>query len=190
MTACRGNRSKLVGAAVGLAATLVLAACGADSGGGTDRAAIEPGGSGPAATTTTAPPSEPIDTFEVFATRDPFEPPFDTTPSGGTSGGGTTDTTGGGGTTDTTSGGGTTDTTSPSFDPDGGQVVSVLDVYETDDGTPQARVQVGSTVYTVGESQVFADSYRVVDLDPVAGCGTFLFGDTQFELCEGEQVIK
>ena len=183
MTARRGTRSKIIGAALGLALTLVLGACGAADNG--DDASADLGGSGPTATTTTAPPAEPIDTFEVFATRDPFEPPFDTTPvgNGGGGGGGTTDTTTGGG-------GGTTDTTSPSFDPDGGQVVSVLDVYETDDGTPQARVQVGSTVYTVGESQVFADSYRVVDLDPVAGCGTFLFGDTQFELCEGEQVIK
>ncbi|HEX5616480.1 MAG TPA: hypothetical protein VFZ83_15100 [Acidimicrobiia bacterium] len=183
MTKRRVERSRIIGAGLGLAVTLVLGACGAADSGGD--ASADLGGSGPSGTTTTAPPSEPIDTFEVFATRDPFDPPFDTTPVD----------TGGGGTTPTTSGGGggggtTTPTTSPSFDPDGGQVVSVLDVFESDDGTPQARVQVGSTVYTVGESQVFADSYRVVDLDPDAGCGTFLFGDTQFELCEGEQVIK
>jgi hypothetical protein len=181
----RARRSRFARVAVGVTATIVLAACGAADGG--SDGATDLGGSGPSGTTTTTAAAEvPIDTFEVFATRDPFEPPFDET----------SDTTGGGGTGTTTPGdtsggnGGTTPTTSPSFDPDGGQVVSVLDVFETEDGTPQARVQVGSTVYTVGESQVFADSYRVVALDPDAGCGTFLFGDTQFELCEGEQVIK
>ena len=51
-----------------------------------------------------------------------------------------------------------------------------------------AKVQVGSTVYTVGEGDVFATSYRVVSLS--SPCGQFLFGDAPFQLCEGEEVIK
>ena len=52
-----------------------------------------------------------------------------------------------------------------------------------------ARVQVGSTVYTVAAGQTFATSYKVVSPRP-APCGQFLYGDSPFSLCEGEQVIK
>jgi hypothetical protein len=55
-------------------------------------------------------------------------------------------------------------------------------------GTTLAVVQVGSTQYTVGAGQVFATSYKVVSLSGT--CGQFLYGDSPFSLCEGEQVIK
>jgi hypothetical protein len=51
-----------------------------------------------------------------------------------------------------------------------------------------ARV-VGSTVWaTFTAGQTFATSYKVVSLSGT--CGQFLFGDSPFSLCEGEQVIK
>ena len=76
----------------------------------------------------------------------------------------------------------------PSNEPAPGTSVALLDVFQQGDGTPMAKVQVGSTVYTVGVGDVFASSYRVVSLN--APCGQFLFGDAPFKLCEGEEVIK
>ena len=132
------------------------------------------------------------DSFEVFATRDPFEPPFNPTP---TSSPGTTPNTGGGSATPPTepSGGGSTPATppateAPSFNPGAGESIAVLDVYNDESGTPQARVRVGSTVFTVGVGDTFATSYKVVSLDEP--CGRFLFGDSPFQLCEGEETIK
>jgi len=122
-------------------------------------------------------------TFDVFATKNPFEPVIIVTPT--TAGPGsttpTTPTTGGGG-------GATTTTAVPSNEPAAGTSVALLDVFQQADGTPMAKVQVGSTVYTVGVGDVFATSYRVVSLN--TPCGQFLFGDAPFRLCEGEEVIK
>lgn len=137
------------------------------------------------------------ETFEVFATRDPFEPPINVTPT--TEPPVTTPTTSPtGSTTPTTSPSGTTvptlpprttpTTQSPSFTPGTGESVAVLDVFNDASGTPQARVRVGSTVYTVGVGDTFATSYKVVSLDEP--CGQFLFGDNPFSLCEGEETIK
>ena len=69
------------------------------------------------------------------------------------------------------------------------QTVTLIDVFRNSNGVVQARVQVGSTVYTVGEGDTFANgTYRVVSLD--APCGQFLFGDSPFQLCVGEQTLK
>jgi len=134
------------------------------------------------------------DSFEVFATRDPFEPPFNPTP---TSPPDTTPNTGAGSVAPPTepSGGGKGSTPAtppateaPSFDPGAGESIAVLDVYTDTSGTPQARVRVGSTVFTVGVGDTFATSYKVVSLDEP--CGKFLFGDSPFQLCEGEETIK
>jgi hypothetical protein len=130
----------------------------------------------------------PSDEFEVFATRDPFEPPFNPTPTEPTFPT-TTPPTGGGSVTPPP-----TATTSPpvtqppSFNPGTGESIAVLDVFTGTDGTPQARVRVGSTVYTVGVGDTFATSYQVVSLNEP--CGQFLFGDSPFQLCEGEETIK
>jgi len=140
-------------------------------------------------TTTTAPSARSTRTpatFDVFATKNPFEPVIIVTPptSPVTTVPGTPTTIGGGG-----GGGGSTSTTNvPSNEPSPGTSIALLDVFQQADGTEMAKVQVGSTVYTVGEGDVFATSYRVVSL--AAPCGQFLFGDAPFRLCEGEQVIK
>jgi hypothetical protein len=139
------------------------------------------------------------ETFEVFATRDPFEPPVNvtptteppvTTPTTSPTGSTTPTTSPTGSTTPTTSPtGSTTPTTqTPSFTPGTGESVAVLDVFNDASGVPQARVRVGSTVYTVGVGDTFATSYKVVSLNEP--CGQFLFGDNPFSLCEGEETIK
>jgi hypothetical protein len=79
-------------------------------------------------------------------------------------------------------------TQAPSFNPGAGESIAVLDVSNDVSGTPQARVRVGSTVYTVGVGDTFATSYKVVSL--AEPCGRFLFGDSPFQLCEGEETIK
>ena len=133
-------------------------------------------------TSSTAPSSRSTRTpatFDVFATKNPFEPVIIVTPPPGPTTPGTP-TTGGTGTTPSTG--------PPSNEPEPGTSVALLDVFQQPDGTEMAKVQVGSTVFTVGEGDVFATSYRVVSLD--APCGQFLFGDAPFKLCEGEEVIK
>lgn len=128
-------------------------------------------------TAATAPPP----TFQVYATKNPFEPVIELSTGSSTTTAPGTGGTGGTGTTTTTA--------SPSNEPPPGQVVTLLDVFRDSSGIEKAKVQVGSTVYTVAEGETFADGqYRVVSLD--APCGQFLFGDSPFRLCEGEQTIK
>lgn len=189
------------------------------SGGGDDKTAptstpsattLVPGATTTSAATTTTEPqgTVPPDTFDIYSTRNPFEPAFQETPTtvfgstttvfgattttvfGATTTTvyGATTTTGAGGTT-TTGAGGTTTSTQPSYNPPQGTAVALLDVY-TVGTTPMASMTVGSTGYTVGVGDLFGpgSSYRVVSLDEP--CGQFLYGDVPFRLCEGEQVIK
>ena len=159
--------------------------------------APSPGPSAPASTTTTARPP-PEETFEVFGSKNPFQPPNG---AGGTTattapGGGSTATTEPGSTGGT---GGTTDTTVPDggtgagasgsgTEPRASQRVALLDVYQQN-GATVADVRVNSTVYTqLAPGEEFAGSYQVVSLDGT--CGSFLFGDERFRLCKGEEVLK
>jgi hypothetical protein len=203
-----GERRRLIvlGSVAGFLVLLLLVKFVVFSGGGgSDKtAATLPGSalSSLPSVNTTAPSSRSTRTpatFDVFATKNPFEPVIIVTPSDGggggggstpTTGGGSTPTTGGNGGTPTTGGNGqpTPTTAPPSNEPGPGTSVALLDVFQEQDGTEMAKVQVGSTVYTVGEGDVFATSYRVVSLS--APCGQFLFGDAPFQLCEGEEVIK
>jgi hypothetical protein len=165
---------------------------GGGGGGGTDSATDSAASSAlpgaPTATTTTAAPGEPStpnQSFDVFTTKNPFQPLV---------------------TASADVGGSTTQPTSPPVDnsdggvvpppiipaeqaPSAGTPVSVLEVSNAT-GTTVARVQVGSTVYTVVVGETFATSYRVVSLDPASGCGQFQYGDTPFELCVGQQTLK
>lgn len=67
--------------------------------------------------------------------------------------------------------------------------MALIEVFDDPDGTT-ATVRVGSTVYRVREGDVFQTSYQVVSLDLFEGCGVFLFGDSRFELCEGQEILK
>jgi hypothetical protein len=193
----QGERRRLIvlGSIAGVLVVVLIAKLVLFSGGGSNTTIsslsvpTQSTSTGAATSTTTTPSSRSTRTpatFDVFATKNPFEPVIIVTPtSGGT--GSTTPTTPG--TTPGTGTGGTTPTTQPpSNEPAPGTSVALLDVFQQGDGTPMAKVQVGSTVYTVGVGDVFASSYRVVSLN--APCGQFLFGDAPFKLCEGEEVIK
>lgn len=152
----------------------------------------------------------PLETYEVFLSRDPFRPirpaaggtdgggattGDETTTDGGTATGGTT-TDGGTTTGGTTTGGTTTGGELPPTGEDGdggdratveGREVVLVDVFE-EDGEPRAVVQVDGTAYEVSTGDRFADNFEVLAIDPP--CATLLFGDDSFTLCEGERVLK
>jgi len=139
------------------------------------RAVFSGGGSSNSASNTTpaaSNPFEPVIQVTQTTTTPTTSPTGSTTP-----------------TTHTSTGGSTTTTTVPSNNPGGSQTVTLIDVFHDTDGTVKARVQVGSTVYTVAEGDTFANgTYRVVSLDDP--CGQFLFGDSPFKLCVGQQTLK
>jgi hypothetical protein len=147
-----------------------------------------------------------VETFEVFAPKDPFDPLL--SEAGTTEEGETTeegDTTDTGETTDT---GDTTDTTDGTTDTNGDGVVDGSDtgggggagpgssdtvqghsvelVATLEDGSVQ--VQVDDQVYTVDEGEQFAQNFELVSVS--GACATLLYGDDQFTLCEGEEILK
>lgn len=135
-----------------------------------------------------------IETFEVFGGKNPFTRPLSLPTSAPDPAPGATDPT----TPTTTTPGGTTNptpTTVPAAptpsqqQPTRGQSVALLDVFDDVGGT-KAQIKVGSTAYLVSEGDVFATSYKVVSLDLAQGCGRFLFGDSVFELCRGQEILK
>lgn len=198
MAAPGNNRRMTIILVVGGVLVAMLAAYNLLGGGGGDEdpgTALPPpittvdghGGAqtGPAGTpSTTAPgaPALPNAEFDVFATRNPFEPAIqvvdETTP---------TDT----GDTGSTGAGSTPPPTTPpatgSPEPSAGTTVALLDVFDQG-GVTMAQIQVGSTQYTVAAGQTFAVSYKVVSLSGT--CGQFLYGDSPFSLCENEQITK
>ncbi|HWH31490.1 MAG TPA: hypothetical protein VNU01_02330 [Egibacteraceae bacterium] len=144
------------------------------------------------------------ETTEVFAARDPFAQLVRTGPDGGggddDDGGTGAGTDGGTGTGDGTSGGtgdgtsgGTGDGTSPERPSNGssarvgGTTVKLVDVY-TEDDQERALVTVNGRSYDVAEGESFGDRFRLLDLS--GECGTFLFGDSRFVLCEGDEIRK
>ena len=128
----------------------------------------------------------PLETFDVFAAKDPFESAIDQSDDGGgeATGDGTTDE----GTTDEgTDGGDTTPTGGDAGGGDsiGGHRVRVVDVFSRGG---RAQIQVDGTVYTVDEGETFADNFQLVEAS--GECATMLFGDDEFTLCEGEEILK
>lgn len=128
----------------------------------------------------------PVETFDVFAARDPFQP----VGGGGGGGGGAAPATG----TDTGTGTGADDDGDVLIDDGGasgggesigGHRVRLVDVYPSGN---RAQVQVDGTVYTVDEGEQFADNFELVSTS--GQCATMLFGDDEFTLCEGEEVLK
>ncbi|MDQ3219007.1 MAG: hypothetical protein M3Q18_14390 [Actinomycetota bacterium] len=136
---------------------------------------------------------EPVETFELFASKDPFEPLIDATPATGTTDPGITDPgiTDPGITDPGTTDPGTTDpgTTDPGTGGQavGGHTVRLVDVF-SQDGSPRAQVSVDGSVYTVAEGETFADNFQLTSVSGT--CATMLFGDDQFTLCEGEEILK
>jgi hypothetical protein len=147
--------------------------------------------------------SGPPETDKLFAPKDPFEPLVDPVEAGATDDaateGDTTaeDTTGGDATGGATDGGVTeTDIPAGSDDADdgsaggavGGRTVKLTEVDTRAAGPPTATVTVDGTSYTVSEKETFATNFKVLNL--YGECSSMLFGDDQFTLCEGEQVLK
>jgi hypothetical protein len=129
-------------------------------------------------------PELPRGSFDVYAGRDPFQPPIDVTSGAASTATGATAATGAAAATGASTGAATSaTTTAPSQNPAPAKTIALVEV----DGTT-AKVQVGGTVYTVSAGQTFATSYKLVSLS--GNCGAFLFGDSSFSLCTGEQVIK
>jgi hypothetical protein len=137
---------------------------------------------------------QPVETFELFASKDPFEPLIDATPA--TAGAAPAPTAPGTTTPPATTDPGTTDpgTTDPgTTDPGtggqavGGHPVRLVDVF-SQDGSPRAQVSVDGSVYTVAEGETFADNFQLTSVSGT--CATMLFGDDQFTLCEGEEILK
>lgn len=67
--------------------------------------------------------------------------------------------------------------------------VALLDVFAEGDRIV-ANVRVNDTVSKVGAGDTFASNFKVVSLDSAERCGRFLFGDDQFRLCKGEEILK
>ncbi len=127
----------------------------------------------------------PIETYEIFLSRDPFEPVIpDAIPVAGGDG---TDTGGGTGTDGGTTGGGGTDGgTTGGGGTDGGgttQNAVLIDVFVDDGGSPRATIRVDAVIYTVGEGDTFADGYQVVAITET--CVTLTHDGQSFTLCEG-----
>ena len=118
-------------------------------------------------------PIAPVESFEVFAPKDPFDPLVSAS-AGGT-----------GGTSDSSAG---AVTSTSSGDSTGGHTVRLVDIFTGARGNERAQIQVDDNVYRVAEGDVFADSFELVSIDNV--CATMLFGDDQFSLCEGEELLK
>jgi hypothetical protein len=125
---------------------------------------------------------KPVETFEVFAPKDPFEPAVTVAAAdAGAPGPGP-----GPGAGEASPGPG--DGTAPSrgrSDVIGGHRVRVVDVFPNG---RTAQIQVDGTVYTVDEGEEFAANFRLISAS--GQCVTMLFGDDEFTLCEGEEVLK
>ena len=63
----------------------------------------------------------------------------------------------------------------------------VVDVF-TRNGKRQAQVRVDATVYTVSPGERFAGNFKLLSIS--GSCGSFLFGDDEFTLCEGQEILK
>ena len=135
-----------------------------------------------------------VENFDVFAPRDPFIPLVSQGGAGGdTTGGDTGGDIGGdtGGDTGepTDPGGDTGGSTDPGDDGEtvGDHRVKVVDVY-SEGGEDRAQIQVDGSVYTVDEGESFANNFELVSAS--GQCATILFGDDEFTLCEGEEILK
>lgn len=170
-----------------------------------DDADVETVAPAPAPAVTTPEPEEtveppkrngPVETFEVFAPKDPFDPLISAAaaPGAASDGPSTEETAPGDGSTATTPGDGTTTTTTTTpgggnggGESVGGHRVRVIDVFARG-GSRRAQVQVDGTVYTVDEGERFAQNFQL--LSTSGQCATMLFGDDEFTLCEGEEILK
>ncbi|MEM9714610.1 MAG: hypothetical protein AAGA17_20475 [Actinomycetota bacterium] len=130
-----------------------------------------------------------IETFEVFGAKNPFERPlaFEIPPTE------VPDPDDGSGepTGDPSEGdGGETAPPTTDFAPERGTRVQLREIYDIESGTVATIVVDGIAYEEVAEGQTFATTFQVVSLDVGTGCGMFLNGDVDFELCVGQEILK
>ena len=128
-----------------------------------------------------------IETFEVFGAKNPFERPLAVeapptqVPEDG-AGDPETDP------ADTGDEGTPPPTTE--FAPERGTRIQLREIYDIETGTVATIVVDGTAYEEVAEGETFAGSFQVVTLDVGTGCGTFLLGDVDFDLCVGQEILK
>lgn len=130
----------------------------------------------------------PIETFQVFAPRDPFQPVAIAAGTGGSST--TSGPMGSPAPSSGTSSSGSEGTTSSSSDGSTsvtGHRVKLIDTF-AQGGSQKARIQVDETVYTVAPGETFATNFKLLSID--GKCVTAFYGDDQFSLCEGQEILK
>ena len=98
-----------------------------------------------------------VETFEVFASRDPFAPLVD-------------------------------DKDGETEGPVDEDANSVRLVDAADDGVAGAQVDVNGTVHTIAEGETFAEYFKLLSVS--GDCASILYGDDQFTICEGEEILK
>jgi len=178
----------LVGAGVAAILVMLVVSRVLSGGAGDDEApspttSAPPAAAMPAPTAApTSPAPEPVESFEVFTTKNPFTPlraaasaSTATPPVGRPSSGSAPAPV-------VPSGTGATE-------PVGGARMALLDVF-AEEGRTMANVKVNDTVHKVAAGDAFAGGFKVISLSKGDGCGRFLFGDDRFRLCEGEVTRK
>lgn len=109
-----------------------------------------------------------VETYEIYRSKDPFEPLISAQPAGGEVVPGTP-------------------TETPSITAPSKTRISLMDIF-TEDGVKYASIEVGSTAYKVKEGDTFATNYKVLSID--ADSVTLLYGDDRITLKLGEAVYK
>jgi hypothetical protein len=148
----------------------------------------------------------PIVTYEIYLSRDPFDPVVPEPTSAATSGGAEATQASGAiqpslGLPDPEDPADPADPIDPT-DPNedvrqsgcrgeaevicDGRVVTLIGI--RDDGEPRAAIQVDTTVYDVGVGDRFAEYFQVRSIE--GGCANLLYGDDGFRVCEGDRVLK
>jgi hypothetical protein len=122
---------------------------------------------------------QPVETYQVFASRDPFQPVIEN----GSQGAGV----------DAGEVMGDNPIAEPRDEPRAnnddvqGHAVTLVDVFRQD-GKNKAQVEVDAEGFNLGEGEVFAENFQLVSTSGT--CATLLYGDDQFTLCEGEEILK
>ena len=130
----------------------------------------------------------PLETFEVFAPKDPFKPLISAAAgTAAVAAAPTTGTASGDGPGAAPSGGSDISGGDGGGASVGGRRVRLVDTFRAG-GEDRARVQVDGTVYTVSEGDRFAENFQLVSIS--GSCASLLYGDDQFSLCEGEEILK
>lgn len=133
-----------------------------------------------------------VETFEVFAARDPFEPVVEE--GGGGDEGEEGDEGDDAGDDDADASDDDADTDDDADDGtevgggDEGSETHRVRVVSVHPSRERAQVQIDGTVYEVDEGERFAENFQLVNAS--GQCATMLYGDDEFTLCEGEEILK